>query len=323
MQYNEEEKHTEEQDLEILEYKVGSPENHARLDIFVAAHSPEWISRTMIKKSIQDGKVTVNEQPKKASFKVKTGDIVCVEVPAPKVTEVLPENIPLDIIYEDKDIIVINKPPDMIVHPVINQSSGTLVNALMYHYKSINSVGDSNRPGIVHRLDKDTSGVIIVAKNDLALSSLSRQFHDRLNKKQYITILHGIPKKLSGKIDKPIARNPRNRIKMAVDYSGKDALTIYETLKTFGKTASLVSVTIKTGRTHQIRVHFKSLNTPVFGDQVYGYPEQDIGFGAKRQMLHAFKLGIFHPRTEKWMQFVAKLPDDFKKTLINLSDIDK
>ncbi len=319
MQFKEEENFTTERETEILEYKVSCLEINQRLDVFVTEHSPEWISRTTIKKTIQENKVTVNDLQKKASYKVKAGDIVCVEVPAPKVTEVLPENIPLDIIYEDSDIVVVNKPPDMIVHPVINKSSGTLVNAMMYHC-NLDGVGNIDRPGIVHRLDKDTSGAIIVAKNDQSLSNLSRQFHDRLNKKQYIAILHGIPKKGKGKIDKPIARNPKNRLKMAVDYSGKDALTIYQVMKTFGKTASLVSITIKTGRTHQIRVHFKSLDTPVFGDGIYGYPEQDMEYGAKRQMLHAFKLGIYHPRTEKWMEFVAKLPDDFKNTLVNLSD---
>ena len=260
-----------------------------RLDKFVTEKVPEWISRSYIQKSIKDGVILVNSKSSKPSYKLKSNDEVIIEAPdKPEKIEILPENIPLNIIYEDKDIIVINKSPNMIVHPAYSIVSGTLVNALLYHCKDLKGIGGEERPGIVHRLDKDTSGIIIVAKNDLAMNSLASQFKDRITKKSYIALIKGKLKKSEGKINAPIMRHPTNRIKMAVIEGGKESLTLYKSLKRFSK-GELVSVDLKTGRTHQIRVHFKHLGHPLWGDDVYGNTVEDKKMEINRQMLHAFK----------------------------------
>ncbi|KLO22685.1 pseudouridine synthase [Marinitoga sp. 1197] len=299
-------------------FLVTNRENGWRLDKFVVEKVPDWISRNYVQKAIKQGQIIVNGELKKPAYKIKSGEIVSIEVPdKPPIIEVMPEKIPLNVIYEDKDIIVINKPPDMIVHPVFNKVSGTLVNALLYHCKDLQGIGGEVRPGIVHRLDKNTSGVIIVAKNDLAQQSLSSQFKDRKTKKTYIALVKGILKQKYGEINAPIARHPQIRIKMAVVPGGKDSITIYKIIKEF-KDASLAWVNLKTGRTHQIRVHFKHIGHPLLGDEVYG--SVDLKHGINRQMLHALKLGVFHPRTDKWMEFIAPIPHDFKEALKKLSD---
>ncbi|HOO31714.1 MAG TPA: RluA family pseudouridine synthase [Thermotogota bacterium] len=303
-----------------MEIKVNELCVGERLDSFVVKNTPEWVSRNLIQTAIKERKIFVNSVSKKQSYKVKFGETVVLEVPSKPEITVEPENIPLNIIYEDEDIIVINKPANMIVHPVPNNTSGTLVNALLYHFKQFQDWEDLERPGIVHRLDKDTSGAIIVAKNQKALKNLSEQFHDRKNKKEYITIVEGIIEKDRGQIEKPLARNQKNRIKMAVDYSGKYALSYYTVLKRFSDTATLVMVQIKTGRTHQIRVHMKSIGHPVLGDEIYAFrdstPEK---YDCKRQMLHALKLGIFHPSSGEWMEFIAPLHEDFKAVIRSLN----
>jgi len=304
----------------VTSHRVSPSEAGQRLDKFIMEKTPDWISRNLIQKAIKEKKVLVDKKDKKASYKLKEGESVRLEIPKPEPYEAEPENIPLEIIYEDNDIILINKPPDMIVHPVPHNASGTLVNALLYHFSSLSDWEDKERPGIVHRLDRDTSGIMIVAKHQRALQNLSRQFHDRKNLKYYIAILDGTLKEKSGIVEKPLGRNPRNRLKMMVDYSGKDALTEYRVLKAFKDMASLVLIRIKTGRTHQIRVHFKSLNAPVLGDQVYGFGKKTPPVICERQMLHALKLGIYHPITGKWMVFNAPLPEDFKGTLRTLAD---
>ncbi|KLO23905.1 MULTISPECIES: RluA family pseudouridine synthase [unclassified Marinitoga] len=299
-------------------FLVTNRENGWRLDKFVVEKVPDWISRNYVQKAIKQGQIIVNGELKKPAYKIKSGEIVSIEVPdKPPIIEVIPEKIPLNVIYEDKDIIVINKPPDMIVHPVFNKVSGTLVNALLYHCKDLKGIGGEVRPGIVHRLDKNTSGVIIVAKNDLAQQSLSSQFKDRKTKKTYIALVKGILKQKYGEINAPIARHPQIRIKMAVVPGGKESITIYKVIKEF-KDASLAWINLKTGRTHQIRVHFKHIGHPLLGDEVYG--SVDLKYGINRQMLHALKLGIFHPRTDKWMEFIAPIPHDFKEALKKLSD---
>ncbi len=301
---------------DYIEIEVEEKYSGERLDSFVVKNTPEWVSRNLVQSAIRDKKIFVNSIAKKQSYKVKKGETVALEIPAKPEITVEPEDIPLDIVYEDDDIIVINKPSNMIVHPVPNTSSGTLVNALLFHFKQFQNWEDVERPGIVHRLDKDTSGVMIVAKNQKSLKNLSEQFHDRKNRKEYIAIVDGKVEKDRGQIEKPLARNPKNRIKMAVDYSGKYALSNYSVLKRFSNIATLVLVQIKTGRTHQIRVHMKSIGNPVLGDEVYAFrhstPED---YKCKRQMLHALKLGIFHPSTGEWMEFIAPLHEDFKAVL--------
>lgn len=298
-------------------FLVTNRENGWRLDKYVVDKVPDWISRTYVQKAIKQGQIIVNGDLKKPSYKLKNGEVVTIEVPdKPPTIEVLPENIPLNIIYEDKDIIVVNKPPYMMVHPVMNKVSGTLVNALLYHCKDLQGIGGEIRPGIVHRLDKDTSGVIVVAKNDLAHQSLSKQFKDRITKKTYIALIKGNVDKKEGEINQPLGRHPQIRIKMAVVPGGKESITQYKIIKEFKK-GSLAWINLKTGRTHQIRVHFKYIGHPLFGDEVYGTNDYDLGI--KRQMLHALKLGLYHPRTNEWKEFVAPIPDDFKEAIITVS----
>jgi 23S rRNA pseudouridine1911/1915/1917 synthase len=307
---------------DFIKITVEEKNSGERLDSFVVKNTPDWISRNLVQSAIKDKKIFVNSLEKKQSYKVKSGETVVLEIPGKPEITVEPEPIELNIIYEDEDIIVINKVANMIVHPVPHTSSGTLVNALLHHFKQFQEWEDVERPGIVHRLDKDTSGAIIVAKNQRSLKNLSEQFHDRKNKKEYITIVEGNVENDRGQIEKPLARNPKNRIKMAVDYSGKYALSNYRVIKRFSDMASLVMVQIKTGRTHQIRVHMKSLGHPVLGDAIYAFrhsaPEK---YNCKRQMLHALKLGIFHPTTREWMEFRAPLHEDFKAVLRSLSSL--
>ncbi|OQY10411.1 MAG: RNA pseudouridine synthase [Marinitoga sp. 4572_148] len=300
-------------------FLVTNRENGWRLDKFVVEKVPDWISRTYVQKAIKQGQIIVNGDLKKPSYKIKNGEVITIEVPdKPPSIEVLPEDIPLDVIYEDKDIIVVNKPPFMIVHPVVNKVTGTLVNALLYHCTDLQGIGGELRPGIVHRLDKNTSGVIVVAKNDLAHQSLSKQFKDRKTKKTYIALIKGVLKKKNGEINAPLARHPKIKIKMAVVPGGKESITLYKIIKEFKDIASLAWINLKTGRTHQIRVHFKYIGHPLLGDEVYGKPDEDHKYGIERQMLHALRLGLYHPRTNKWMEFVAPIPDDFKTAMINL-----
>jgi 23S rRNA pseudouridine1911/1915/1917 synthase len=310
----------EEDATEILEYRVDPSQNGDRLDCFIAEKTPEWVSRTMVQKAIEQGRISVNETVKKPSYRVKLNDRILIEIPAPPVLTVLPEEIALDILYEDTDIIVINKPAKMMVHPLPSNTAGTLVNALLFRFGNLpQTKGSLNRPGIVHRLDKETSGVMVVAKSAMALYSLSKQFRERKNRKEYFALLHGIPQKKNGTIDLAISRHPKSRLKMVVDPSGKEAFTDYRVISEYKNRVSLVHVRIKTGRTHQIRVHFKYLNTPVLGDYLYGYLEEDKMYGLDRQMLHAARLGFFHPDDNRWVSFVAPLPEDFKNVLRALS----
>ncbi|WP_231109781.1 RluA family pseudouridine synthase [Thermosipho melanesiensis] len=283
--------------------------------------APDWISRTYIQRAIKSGMVTVNNEEKKPSYKLKNGDVVSFELPEePKKVEILPENLPLKIIYEDKDIIVVNKDPGVVTHPTPTFLSGTLVNALMYHCNDFQGIGGELRPGIVHRLDKDTSGVIVVAKNDKAHQSLSMQFKERKTEKTYIAIVSGEVKKNYGTIDVPLGRNPVVRTKIAPVDWGKNAITYFKVIKRF-KNATLLLAFPKTGRTHQIRVHMKYIGHPLLGDELYGRGKKDEIFGVKRQMLHALKLSFYHPSTNEKMIFVAPLPEDFKQVIRNLAEI--
>ncbi|MFN3691952.1 MAG: RluA family pseudouridine synthase [Fervidobacterium sp.] len=306
-----------------MDIQVTSREDGWRLDKFLMEKTPSWISRTYIQKAIKNGEVLVNGTSKKPSYKVKYGDIITLNVPeTPELPEILPENIPLNIIYEDKDILVINKQPGIITHPIPSHTSGTIVNAVLFHCKDLQGIGGILRPGIVHRLDKDTSGVMVIAKNDLAHQSLMKQFKDRLTEKTYICLVKGIPEKKEGNIEINIARNPVLRVKMTATESeyGKPALTHYKVIREFGTVAAVVLAYPKTGRTHQIRVHMKYIGHPLLGDEVYGKAKEDVIFGIRRQMLHALSLSIYHPRSGMKMRFVATLPEDFKKAIKSLHE---
>ncbi|MDP9751622.1 RluA family pseudouridine synthase [Thermoanaerobacter pentosaceus] len=281
-----------------------------RIDVFLAAELD--YTRSYIKKLIVDELVFVNGKTVKPSYKVKENDEVVVNIPEAEKIDVLPENIPLDILYEDDDIIVINKPQGMVVHPAPGNYSGTLVNALLYHCKNLSGINGILRPGIVHRLDKDTSGVMVVAKNDKAHISLSNQIKERSVFKKYVAIVEGVIKDEEGKIEAPIGRHPVDRKKMAVIEDGRYALTLYKVLERF-KENTLIEAVIKTGRTHQIRVHMAFIGHPVVGDPVYGFKKQK--FKLKGQALHSRVLGFIHPTKGVYMEFEAPLPEYFKKLI--------
>lgn len=248
--------------------------------------------------------------------------MITVETPEPRKIEVLPEDIPIEILYQDRDIVVVNKPAGMMAHPLPNKASGTLVNALLHLVPDLQGIGGQIRPGIVHRLDKDTTGVMVVAKNDLAHNSLSLQFKERKVKKIYIALARGKIEKTEFYVDASIARHPVMRLKMMIDELGKPAQTKFKVIRRFGNVASIVLAFPKTGRTHQIRLHLKYVGHPIFGDKLYGKSTKDEALGIKRHMLHALKIGFFHPRTEKWMEFVAPLHQDFKEAILKLHELE-
>lgn len=270
----------------------------------------EDATRSYIQKIIDNGLVEIQgKKITKSGNKLKGNESIIVNIPEDEVLDLVPEDIPLDIIYEDSDIVVINKSPNLVVHPAHGNYTGTLVNALLYHIKDLSTINGVIRPGIVHRLDKDTSGVIVIAKNDEAHGKLSEMFKEKTLEKTYVCIAKGIFKEKEGRIETLIGRDPKDRKKMAVvRENGKLAISNYKVIDE-GKNYSLVKVRIETGRTHQIRVHMKSLNHPILGDITYGNSSDGIG----RQMLHAYTLVFNHPITNREMKVVAPLPEDFKK----------
>lgn len=270
----------------------------------------EDATRSYIQKIIDNGLVEIQgKKVTKSGNKLKGTETIIVNIPEDEVLDLVPEDIPLNIIYEDSDIVVINKAPNLVVHPAHGNYSGTLVNALLYHIKDLSTINGVIRPGIVHRLDKDTSGVIVVAKNNEAHGKLSDMFKEKNLEKTYVCIAKGIFKDRSGRVETLIGRDPKDRKKMAVvQENGKIAISNYEVLDE-GKNHSLVKVRIETGRTHQIRVHMKYLNHPIMGDTTYGNGSE----GADRQMLHAYSLKFTHPTKNIEMRVVAPLPEDFKK----------
>lgn len=286
-----------------------------RLDTVLSRTRTE-LSRSRWQEEIKADRVTVNGQPGRCKMRVAPGDVIDWTRPPPVPIETAPEDIPLDVIFEDADLIVINKPPHLVVHPAPGHPGGTLVNALLHHCPDLPGIGGEQRPGIVHRLDRDTSGVMVVAKNDGALHSLAHQFKDRATKKEYIALAWGTPRHATGTIHTRIGRSTRDRKKMAAfpigapddEAHGKEAVSHYEAIETLGP-ATLLRVRIETGRTHQIRVHLAHINHPVVGDTVYGGARPELR--AKRQMLHAERLTITHPRTKEAQTFVAPLPADF------------
>lgn len=295
--------------------KIVVDEENVRLDAYIAKKE-EKLSRTMIQKLIEDGDVLVNGDVKKISYKVQAGDIIEVNISEPKETGIKAQAIPLEIVYEDNDIIVVNKPKGMVVHPANGNPDGTLVNAIMAKCKgSLSGIGGEIRPGIVHRLDKDTSGLLIVAKNDQAHINMSKQIKDRKVKKIYIALVKGSIAEDEATINMPIGRSTKDRKKMAVRKDGKEAITHFKILKRYDK-YTLLEIKIDTGRTHQIRVHMAEIGHPVVGDSVYSNGKNE--FGVEGQMLHAKSLDFKHPITKKQMHLEAELPEYFKEVLIKL-----
>ena len=288
-----------------------------RLDKYLSLIYPE-LSRSFIQGLIKDGNVFVNEKTAKASLKLKTGDILSVYIPEPEELGVEPEDIPLDIVYEDADIIIVNKPQGMVVHPANGHFTGTLVNALLYHCKDLSGVNGVMRPGIVHRIDMDTSGLLVVCKNDNAHKALSEQFSVHSITRVYTAICHGtIAEGTEGPVDKPIGRSKKDRKKMAIDPGGRRAVTHYKAVRKLKDDFTLIECRLETGRTHQIRVHMASLNHPILGDPVYG--PKKCPYNLKGQLLHAGTLGFIHPSTGEYMEFHSEHPEHFKKILNILS----
>lgn len=296
---------------EIREFVVTADERKKRLDKYLSDVN-EDLSRSYIQQLIDEGKVTVNGTEEKSRYKVNNGDEIVIKIPEAIELEAKPEEISLDILFEDEHIIVINKTWDMVVHPAPGNESGTLVNALLYHCENLSGINGVIRPGIVHRLDKDTSGVLVAAKTDLAHRSLVSQFKGRSVEKVYLALVKGYLTYEKGTIDAPIGRDPRDRQKMAViKENSKTAITHFEVEERFHD-YTWVKVRLETGRTHQIRVHFNYIGNPVVGDDKYGHKEK---LPVERQMLHAYQLTIEHPNTGEQMTFTAPIHQDMKNTL--------
>lgn len=294
---------------------VNENDKGKRLDIYIAENFNE-LSRTMIKKLIESNNILVNDKSEKVSYKVQANDNISIDVPEAKETKLKAQEIPLDIIYEDNDIIVVNKPKGMVVHPANGNPDGTLVNAILAICKnSLSGIGGELRPGIVHRLDKDTSGLIIVVKNDKAHINMSEQIKERNVKKTYIALVRGNVPEEEATINMPIGRSTKDRKKMAVTKNGKQAITHFKVLKRYSK-YTLLEIKIETGRTHQIRVHMAEIGYPVVGDAVYSNGKNE--FGIEGQMLHAYKLEFMHPITNKHMELTAPLPQYFEEILKKL-----
>lgn len=292
--------------MEKYTFQISEREPSIRLDHYLVSVFPKPISRSHIKKLIDNGNILINGAKVKVHHKVRTGEKIEVALEELPFLSLEPEDIPLDIIYEDDDIIVVNKPPGMATHPGPGITSGTLVNALLHHCKSLSTVNDA-RPGIVHRLDKDTSGIMVVAKNNFSHMELAKQFKERTVKKRYIALVRGILELDEGVVDLPIGRHPSLRQKMAVRYdSPKKAITEYKVLKRL-KDFTMVELNLKTGRTHQIRVHMTYLGHPILGDKKYGAKDR-----FPRQALHSYFLSFSHPRTGENLEFIAELPADIK-----------
>lgn len=283
-----------------------------RLDKFLNEVNPDF-SRSYLQKLIEKGMVSVDGKAVRRSHRVKKGNNIILTIPEPEELDLKPLDMELEIIYEDKYLIVVNKPAGLIVHPAPGNRNRTLVNALLAHTDNLSGIGGVKRPGIVHRLDKDTSGILVVAKKDKSHRELVKQFKTRKTEKIYRTIVRGNFNYEKGQIDAPIGRNPRERKKMAVvKKNSKKAVTHFQVMEQFDG-YSYLEVELETGRTHQIRVHFSYLGHPVLGDKKYG--RKNKLSGVKRQLLHAYRLGLFHPETREWMEFVAPIPQDFKETL--------
>lgn len=298
-----------------MELKIDVAAAGLRLDKAVADLTE--LSRGLANEQIKNGQILVNGEAKKAKYAVKEGDVISYEVPEPEVVEYVAENLPLEIVYQDEDVAVVNKPQGMVVHPSAGHTSGTLVNALMYHIKDLSGINGVLRPGIVHRIDKDTSGLLMIAKNDQAHLSLADELKNKKSLRKYWAIVHGNLPNDRGVIEAPIGRSEKDRKKQAVTAKGKPALTRFQVLERFGD-YTLVELQLETGRTHQIRVHMAYIGHPVAGDEVYGPRKTLKGHG---QFLHARTLGFTHPRTGEVLEFTAEAPAIFLETLKKLRKV--
>jgi 23S rRNA pseudouridine1911/1915/1917 synthase len=293
---------------------VEADQEGERLDVFLAAHYDD-LSRSMIKRLILESQVLIDGQPCKASHILKCGECIDISIPPPQEIQLLPRDIPLEIIYEDEALVVINKPQGLVVHPAQGNWDYTLVNALLYHIKDLSGINGKLRPGIVHRLDKDTSGVMVIAKNDSAHRHLSEQIKNHTLLREYYALVHGNIPEQQGIIDAPIGRSKEDRKKMAVMKEGRPSQSQYQVLERF-KNYTLVRVRLLTGRTHQIRVHFAYIRHGVVGDPIYGSGKKH--FDVNAQVLHAFLLGFQHPNGENYLEFTAPCPDYFQALIEEL-----
>lgn len=286
-------------------------ESGYRLDKYLSEVSE--LSRTRVQSLAKEGKIFVNQKEAKSSLKLEIDDVISCDVPEDAVLEIQPQDIPLDILYEDEDIIVVNKPKGMVVHPAVGNYSGTLVNALLYHCRDLSGINGVIRPGIVHRIDKDTTGCIVACKNDYAHNSIARQLSDKTCHREYIALVEGSIANEAGVIDAPIGRDRRDRQRMTVTAANSKEARTHFVVKERFRHYTLVECTLETGRTHQIRVHMKYINHPVVGDEKYG--RKCTVIDTQGQCLHAYQLTLKHPRTNKTMVFTAPLPDYFEKLL--------
>ncbi|EGQ27260.1 ribosomal large subunit pseudouridine synthase D [Sporosarcina newyorkensis 2681] len=299
--------------MERFEYEITEETAGNRIDKALALLQPDW-SRTQIQQWVKDERIQVNGSFIKSNYKVKTGDVVSVEQPEPEAYDIEAEDLNLEIVYEDQDVLVVNKPVGMVVHPSPGHLSGTLVNGLMHQCTDLSGINGVMRPGIVHRIDKDTSGLLMVAKNDKAHVSLVDQLVEKSVNRVYTALVHGHIPHDNGTIDAPIGRDPRDRQKMAVVDNGKNAVTHFKVLERFGD-YTLVECRLETGRTHQIRVHMKYIGYPLVGDPKYS-PRKTIDYGG--QVLHAGTVGFQHPSTGEYMEFTAPLPENYQQLLNEL-----
>lgn len=302
---------------DIYEYLVKDSDAGQRIDKLLSIQLTDF-SRSYIQKLLSNRAVLIHGQPIKSNYKVKEGDYIQVEIPEPEVLDVQPENIPLDIVYEDTDILIINKPKGMVVHPAAGHYSGTLVNAILYHCQDdLSTINGVLRPGIVHRIDMDTTGLLVICKNNMAHQSLAEQLKVHSITRKYTAIVYDNIPEDNGTIHKTIGRHPVDRKKQAVNVrNGRDAITHYRVLERFGGRYTMVECQLETGRTHQIRVHMASIHHPLLGDTVYG-PSKDP-FHLQGQTLHAGVLGFIHPRTGKYVEFHSELPEYFQNLILML-----
>ena len=303
--------------MDIMELQITAEENGTRIDSFLSEELEE-LSRSYVQKLIGDGLIQVNEKNVKSNYKVKTGDKLLVQIPDATPVDILPEEMNLNIVYEDSDLLVVNKPVGLVVHPAHGHYSGTLVNGLLAHCSDLSGINGKMRPGIVHRIDKDTSGLLMIAKNDMAHQHLAAQLKEHSIRRAYYALVQGIISEPAGLVDAPIGRHETERKKMAVTLkNSKEARTHYYVKERFAK-QTFIECRLETGRTHQIRVHMAYLGHPLVGDPLYGTRKNNLDFPG--QALHAYALGFIHPRTGEELYFEAPLPEHFQNVLKNLGE---
>ncbi len=307
--------------FESYEFVVDEESKSKRLDVYLNELLEDQ-SRSYIQSLIKDGYIKVNEKVNTSkNYKINLDDEVIIDIPEPETLSVEPQDIPIEIVYEDDDVIVVNKPAGMVVHPAPGNYDGTLVNALLYHCKNLSSINGVIRPGIVHRIDKDTSGLLMVAKNNHSHNHLAAQLKDHSSTRSYIAVVHGGFREDEGTIDAPIARNPKDRLKMAVVHGGRESVTHFKVIKRY-KNYTVVRCNLETGRTHQIRVHMAHIKHPLLGDLLYGPKTKTLKIKVEGQMLHAETLGFVHPTTNEYMEFKSELPENFEAVLKKIEAVE-